>query len=503
MEEANAELLLNDDACMPVQSTNPITQMGGDDGHLEMGSNLLSLGSTYDIHTSKKKNMKASSVDSVLVLLPGILQFPLQSHATSPHTTIGRLEGFRPKDTTNAAARNNLTLTLGGNKDTTNRENSSKSTNDDDDDDDNNDSKLYSEPPKIVLRGRAIPSKTTFVLLHVTAASSTKSTKKQLPPKVTCKGVFRNVLVFGEGTVTGHPKDGIGETSDRPWRHYGASERCENHIPSTPSILASKTKHDSFIHTSIHSAGIGATDDCVPMPETPADADDRPMNGQRSTFESKSIVDRDCIVEKPVSKSLHQEQVRRQPARQNKQPRSYTDMDDDASNDADPPMTKKVRLESAKMSRCERGQQNSFTTTSLEDVVIIDTSTMEAEDLQIVPSKVKRSPRTQQQGMHTENISIATDVAQNEEVIIMDTKRPSESMKDVIILDSKRTSVASNQPPSTSVPSTPSDVRKINASSPGSSSKKRRRRPITSPPPKTNAHILTIDEDDEFAFLGD
>jgi hypothetical protein len=86
----------------------------------------------------------------------------------------------------------------------------------------NGSSSSLQAPPTIVLHGRSISTKTTFVLLHITTTTTTTTTqgnsksttkitpstkysnKKQQPsnkPKALCKGIYQNVIVFGEGRI--------------------------------------------------------------------------------------------------------------------------------------------------------------------------------------------------------------------------------------------------------------------------------------------------------------
>ena len=194
-----------DDEYMPIQlGTNPINgdsmvsdiMNDADDVNEEpgmMSSSLRALqslgGNGWDVQADVKKK-KAS----VLVLLPGRLLPPAPDHNSHFTTSnnkmkdetpvkIGRIEGFHRIDGTSPNA-NHLTLSLG---DTSNP----------------SDEQL----PTVEFRGRSIPTTTTFVLLHVTGATNnnpgttTPNHKKQVKPKVVCKGVFQNVIVFGKGAL--------------------------------------------------------------------------------------------------------------------------------------------------------------------------------------------------------------------------------------------------------------------------------------------------------------
>jgi hypothetical protein len=262
----NMESIIDHDSYMPIQSTNPITI---DDLNKSIDTNnedtnryesigirkLQSIGSIFDIQTDtslsyRKKQSSSMNTDSssVLVILPGNIQFHKnninhlnesnhqqqndqleqkqvrQQQQEPEFTTVGRIEGFHNYSSNNSITTpNNLTLTLGGSrcgKDSyTNRymnqhHTSSLSSSNGDDEavkhvHSNEISSSTTTQPTIVLHGRSIPTKTTFVLLHVTIPTSkTKSTpsnknKKQeqsnQQPKVICKGLYQNVIVFGEG----------------------------------------------------------------------------------------------------------------------------------------------------------------------------------------------------------------------------------------------------------------------------------------------------------------
>jgi hypothetical protein len=548
MESSNVVSLLEDDDFMPVQSTNPITQMVGDDGHLPIGAGLLSLGSTCDIHTAKKK-MSASTVDSVLVLLPGILELSnRRASRSSSYSTIGRLEGFHQQGSTPSV--NNLTLSLGGYSDTNSSENSNGKTEDD---------ILATESPKIVLRGRAIPSKTTFVLLQVTASAKNKTNKKQPPPKVVCKGVYRNVLVFGEGAVAASPlQNGVDESHSitRRWRHYGASERCDcEHCDDeeesrAPSIQVQRSKeHDDVMLRSSSSS-------LTPKGSIPMDISDSTTRGdveepsidQPNNGDAES--DGSCFIVNEESK----ESPRRLSARKNKQRVSYKDIDEneDTENiedfgDANWGVAKNVKLEQAQISsaskreRKRRGIESPVSPLG-DDVVIVDMEADSIEQLEVVgildsnsKSKIVGKPRKEDSSLSTSDV-ITLSVAQIDNGVDVHSKRtpvfstrlpsptdasssPSKASRSqtilpntsnlkqkthlkVILLDSK-SAASSTRPPTKSAPSTPSSLPDGIASTPSSIFKKRRRRPIASTPPRSQANVFMLDEDDEFAFLGE
>jgi hypothetical protein len=531
MESSNAAALLEDDDCMPIQSSNPITQLGGDDGHLPMGAGLLSLGGTCDIHTTKKK-MNASTVDSALVLLPGILQLhPSRDPISSSHPTIGRLEGFHQQDGTPSS--NNLTLTLGGSC----AMNSSETENG------KNKYDVPTESPKVILRGRAMSSKTTFVLLHVTPSSKkTKTIKKQAPPKVVCKGVYRNVLVFGEGMVKSDlMQSGIDEPllDARPWRHSGASERCdrdhcddeeEEVLASSIPVQKNKQTDDAMQRSTLAEM---TRQDPVQMVH--------PVNDARTRAVSRplSIKQRDSDVEKSDSSCCilnneSKEPSRRLSARRNKQRVSYKEFGDEEGAegvddcDAKPIIAKKVKIEqtsisSASQREMSRKRQSIESPVSPLDDDVVVVGKMETDIVQQPSAVVKVDASTTSQTeinsklrgedapLVSSRLPPPTDASSTPSKAIMEepslssTKRsmqkPNEEM---ISLDLEQAAASSSRHPPTSVLFAPSALPTAKASTPSSNSKKRRRRPIMSTPPKAKAQILTVDDDDdEFAFLGE
>jgi hypothetical protein len=235
------------DEYMPIQTTtNPITKdsmiqtMYSDETNEEYPSELMSLRGLQslgvnsldvqtDVSTVGVKKMKSDS--SLLVLLPGRLQPPPNHNTTDDdptmkHIPIGRIDGFHKFDGTSPND-NHLTLSIGGGgggggvgsftnnattTTTTSKVAASVSNKSMEEDVMNASTTTANSTPAIQFRGRTMPTTTTFVLLHVTCGNTTtiattgtttphKKSTKHIQPKVICKGVYNNVIVFGKGEL--------------------------------------------------------------------------------------------------------------------------------------------------------------------------------------------------------------------------------------------------------------------------------------------------------------
>ena len=179
---------------------------------------LQSLGvNCLDVQADVSAATKKKSDSSILVILPGRLHQPNNTEDNTmkeKHIQIGRIDGFHNTDQTSPNF-NHLTLSLGGTScrgsnneiaSTTVFNVAASNSNRAKGEDLMN---VSTTAPTIRFRGRSMPTTTTFVLLHVvtggnTTAPSTgttthKKSTKVIKPKVICKGVYNNVVVFGKG----------------------------------------------------------------------------------------------------------------------------------------------------------------------------------------------------------------------------------------------------------------------------------------------------------------
>ena len=249
----------DDDEYMPIQTTtNPISrnsmmhdmnsEVKNDSEEYQTGMmslrGLQSLGvNSLDVQTDVSIIQKKKAASSVLVILPGQLLPPhhtaTDTATTMKHVKIGRIDGFHNIDGT-SPNNNHLTLSLGTGTATTTNTGTSMSHEASTTETVTASTTTTACAPTLQFRGRSIPTTTTFVLLQITggpagttttATTPHKKSTKVIKPKIICKGVYNNVIVFGKGELSAE----------------------EPHVPSAASMI---TNSDPIIHVSVASSSL-------------------------------------------------------------------------------------------------------------------------------------------------------------------------------------------------------------------------------------------------------